>query len=120
MSPLRRALCGDWRDLALPDRPYDGLIGDGSFNVLTSPAHIGEVAERLRPMAPGAMLAVRCFITPDADGAERVEDLADWTPLGGFHAYKWRLAMALYHERGTGRWSVSHGSGRWRRCGNTS
>lgn len=97
-TATHRALEGDWRGLAPPDRPYTAVIGDGSFNTLAWPHDIAAVGARLAAAAPGAVLAVRCFLAPPPAMAESLDDLAAAAAagtLGGFHAAKWRIAMAL-------------------------
>lgn len=101
--PDRRALCADWRAMMPPPRRYSAVIGDGSLNTLPDLAAVASVGARLALVAPGAQVALRCFLTPEPDAAETLGDLARAArkgPLGGFHAFKWRLAMALCHEAG--------------------
>jgi hypothetical protein len=98
-SPDRVALAADWREMAPPEVPVTAIVGDGSFNTLEWPADFARLAAHLATIAPGAVLAVRCFLTPSPGAAEALADLAA-APLGGFHAMKWRIAMALAAETG--------------------
>jgi hypothetical protein len=95
-TDARRAVLGDWRSMPWRRRRFSAVIGDGSLNVLDYadyPALFGELG---RVLLPGARLALRVYEAP-TDGppveALRRETLAG--RAGGFHAFKWRLAMAL-------------------------
>ena len=98
-SPGRSAVAADWRELAAPVVPITAIIGDGSLNMLEWPADFARLAARLITIAPGAVLALRCFLTPSAGAAETLADLVT-APPGGFHALKWRIAMALAADAG--------------------
>lgn len=104
VSPGSRAICGDWRDMPLPDRGTDVLMADGSFCLLSYPEDYDSVfAEAKRLLRPGGVFMVRCFTQLDLP--ESTEDV--FTELragliGNFHVLKWRLLMALQVNSATG------------------
>ncbi len=99
-GPLRRgdlALCGDWRRLPLAESSVDLVLADGCLSTLPFPAGYMEVcAELRRVLAANGRCVLRCFVQAETpEPLELVlEDLASGG-VGGFHAFKWRLAMAL-------------------------
>lgn len=99
-GPLRagdRALCGDWLRLPLAERSVDIVFADGCLSTLSFPAgYMGVCAELRRVLSANGRCIVRCFVqaeTPEPIGRV-LEDLARGR-VGAFHAFKWRLAMAL-------------------------
>ena len=99
-GPLRSgdlALCGDWRRLPLAESSVDLVFADGCLSTLPFPAGYMEVcAELRRVLAANGRCVLRCFVqaeTPEPLGLV-LGDLASGG-VGGFHAFKWRLAMAL-------------------------
>jgi SAM-dependent methyltransferase len=92
-----RALKGDWRALPIDDRSVDFVVGDGVFTVLDYPAGARSLfAESDRVLAKGGHLVVRAFVSPATreDPRAIVDDLRSGR-IHGFHAFRWRLAMAL-------------------------
>ena len=93
----RGARVGDWLTLAPPNGGFELIIGDGVLTLFEYPegyAVLGAALSRL--LRPGGLLAVRVFCR--VEPSETVSDvmLALWTGrIGSFHAFKWRLAMAL-------------------------
>lgn len=91
----RRAVVGDWLNLPCENAAVDSVIGDGSLNSLVGDHH-DLFAEVRRVLSDGGIAAFRSFCAPDR--AERLQDICD-EDLGGwqgnFHAFKWRIAMAL-------------------------
>ena len=95
-----RAVLGDWLANPLP-RQFTAAIGDGSLNALASGEYRQLFAELERVLLPGARLAVRVYARPEA--CESLAQLREDTlagRAGGFHAFKWRLAMAIAAESG--------------------
>ncbi len=96
----RRSILCDW--LNMPIQPqFSAVLGDGSLNVISHEEY-PVLFEKLNfTLLPDARIAIRVFITPDE--CETVAELRERTlrgPSGGFHAFKWRLAMAIAAERG--------------------
>lgn len=97
----RRAIRADWREIPLESGGISSAIGDGSANMLIFPGGLGALfAELGRVLRPGARIAIRCYLTPEP--CERVGELREAVLEGGigFHAFKWRLGMALVAEAG--------------------
>jgi hypothetical protein len=94
---LRHAVCDDWFVLPPPVRPYDVVIGDGSMNALRYPGEMRRLLARLRMLArPGALLILRSFARPAIpESIAALFHAAQTAAAGSFHAFKFRLAMAL-------------------------
>jgi SAM-dependent methyltransferase len=91
-----RAVCADWRAMPVEDGGADIVAGDGSFNALAWTDYATVASEARRVLDSGGACVVRVFLAPDR--REEVRAIADhlWTGrIGSFHAFKWRLAMAL-------------------------
>ena len=97
-------LAADWRRLPFADASIDLALADGSLTNLPFPAGYAEVSAELgRTLAQDGCWVARCFV--QAAGPESVADvLADLSAgrAGGFHAFKWRLAMALQPDATAG------------------
>lgn len=102
--PGDRVICGDWCRLPLADGSVDVVLSDGCLSTLPYPAgYVVVCSELRRVLAADGRCVVRCFVqaeTPEQIG-DVLEDLAGGR-AGTFHAFKWRLAMALQSEPETG------------------
>ena len=102
--PRDAAVRADWLRLPLAADSVDLVLSDGCLSTLPFPRGYAQVcAELLRVLRHGGRVVTRCFVLPAAP--ERVESvLADAGAGrgGGFHAFKWRLAMALQPDPATG------------------
>jgi SAM-dependent methyltransferase len=97
-GPGRRAVVGDWTRVPLPDGWADLVLGDGCLSCLTYPHGYHALAAELdRVLAPGGRVIVRLFAAPAR--RETIDEIAA-ADCGSFHVFKWRLAMAVGHERG--------------------
>lgn len=95
-TKTRKAVLGDWRHMPLQAREFTAVIGDGSLNAIAFEDYAVLFAQLERLLLPGARLAVRLYETPEP--GETVADVraqAFAGELAGFHAFKWRLAMAM-------------------------
>ena len=94
---VRHARCDDWFALPPPLRPYDLVIGDGSINTLRYPGELRRLLARLRSLArPGALLILRSFVRPPTpESVATLVEAAQDHGIGNFHAFKFRLTMAL-------------------------
>src|SRR5262249_31292173 len=81
---------------------FSAAIGDGSFNALSYPGDHRRTYDQLsKVIRPGGMLAFRLFKTPDrGEPIAQVHASARSRKIASFHAYKWRLAMALVAASG--------------------
>jgi SAM-dependent methyltransferase len=93
----RRILRADWREMPLGEATVSAVIGDGSPCALASVDDLPRLFARLAAvLRPGGRVAIRCYLSPNAReplttvGAEAMAGR-----IGGFHALKWRIAMAL-------------------------
>jgi SAM-dependent methyltransferase len=92
-APNRAAIVGDWRALPLPSRSIDLIAGDGALACLPFPDGTRALAAELaRVLAPGGRVVLRLFASPPApESLDEIRIASD----RGFHAFKWRVAMAL-------------------------
>ncbi|CAN5873882.1 class I SAM-dependent methyltransferase [soil metagenome] len=97
LRPADAAMRADWLRLPIGAGSVDIALSDGCLSTLPFPGGYAEAcAELLRVLRGGGRVIARCFVLPDTP--ERVDDvLADLRAArcGGFHAFKWRLVMAL-------------------------
>lgn len=100
-TPTRRAVLGRWQALPLTQRKYTAVLGDGSFNTLRYGDYTSVFAELAKVLVPGARIALRIYETPEP--CETLANLREDVMAGRerrFHAFKWRLAMAVVAARG--------------------
>lgn len=99
------ALCADWRAMPLAPRSRDVALGDGCLTLLSVPHGRAAFAQSVRDaLADDGILALRCFCRPEeAETPKQVFADCAAGRIGSFHAFKWRLAMALHRgpEEGT-------------------
>ena len=96
------AVQGDWRDMPFADNSFTTAIADGSFTLLDYPRQYQQVFAHLqRVIRPGGQLIVRVFASPETgETCETVCNEAMAGNINGFHAFKWRLSMAITSETG--------------------
>lgn len=91
------AILGDWLDMPFVDSSLDTLIGDGCLVLLSHPAqHRQFFAQAARVLVPGGKMLLRVFINPEQ--GESPAAVCQDALNGGmkdFHAFKWRLSMAI-------------------------
>ena len=96
-TPRRRALVGDWFNLAFRSRCFGAAFGDGGLNVLEFPGSQVRIFEQLsRVVKPGSTVAMRVFSRPErceTSASVRADALAG--RIANFQAFKLRFAMAL-------------------------
>ena len=97
----RAVVRGDWMEMPFATAAFATAIGDGPLNMLRWPDEYHTLFARLREVIrPGGRTVFRCFTATEP--AETFADLhaiaMAGTPIG-FHAFKWRLAMAIVHEQ---------------------
>jgi SAM-dependent methyltransferase len=104
MRSADAAIRADWLRLPIEGSSVDLALSDGCLSTLPYPAGYAQAcAELLRVLRNGGRVIARCFVLPGVP--ERVGDvLADLRTgrCGGFHAFKWRLVMALQPDPQTG------------------
>lgn len=96
-SGQRRAICGDWLDPPIPDQGMDLVIGDGCLTAVGFPDELARLLASVhRCLRRDGCLMLRLFCRPDpAEAPEAVIDALESGAIGSFHAFKWRLAMAV-------------------------
>ena len=96
----RNVVRGNWLDMPFMAGCFDFIIGDGSLTLLSYPLEYERVfAEASRVLNPGGKILIRLFASPEAaESCAKVCDHALRGRIAGFHAFKWRLAMAAAAE----------------------
>lgn len=91
------AVCAAWGALPLPDRTQDLVLADGSLSVVTGDTYAAMVQNLRRVICRRGLVLMRFFTRPDRPEAP-ADAFADLRAgrIGTFHAFKWRLAMALH------------------------
>ena len=100
----REALFGEWLEMPFADAEFDIVIGDGCFIHMAYPVGWRSLAARLRRLLrDDGLMALRFFVQGAAKEsvAEVYADLQRGA-IGSFHAFKWRLAMALQESSDAG------------------
>jgi hypothetical protein len=95
----RKAIAGNWLELPLRQREFTACIGDGSLAGIPLSQYETLFGHLARVMIAGGQFAVRLYETPEH--GETVVQVRAQTMAGkiaGFHAFKWRLAMAIVSE----------------------
>jgi hypothetical protein len=98
------AICADWRALPLGAASRDVALGDGAFSMLPSPQGYEAFVRNLRRvLTDDGLLVLRCYCSPEKREpvAQVFADLHA-RRIASFHAFKWRLAMALQQSTGEG------------------
>ena len=95
----RGAVRADWLAMPFADTRFDFIVGDGCLALLDYPQDWRRFAGELRRCLryDGACI-LRTFCRPPSGDDTRVADVAAALRAGrisSFHAFKWRLAMAL-------------------------
>ncbi|MBI5790977.1 MAG: hypothetical protein HZA63_05860 [Rhodocyclales bacterium] len=97
-------VCADWRALPLPAGSRNIAIGDGSASALATLADLRLAAGEIeRVLVPGGALILRLFLRPAlTESLELVAREAAAGRIGSFHAFKWRLLMAVQRDANEG------------------
>lgn len=93
----RRAICADWLHAPFPDESFDLVIGDGCLTPVGFPDELSRLLTSVyRCLRRDGYLMLRLFCRPDvAETPDAVIAALHSGAIGSFHAFKWRLAMAL-------------------------
>ena len=95
----REALHGNWLDMPLHIREFTAAIGDGVLAGIEFPQYQRVFSQLAGLLLPGARIALRLYETPEpGETVAAVRDQAMKGNIAGFHAFKWRLAMAVAAE----------------------
>ena len=98
--PGRNVVRGDWLDLPFAASCFDAIIGDGSLTLLSYPLQYERLFAQLsRLLKPAGKILIRFFASPEAgETCAEVCQEALRGRIAGFHAFKWRLSMAVAAE----------------------
>jgi hypothetical protein len=101
---LRRGVVGDWLRNGLEDGTQDVVIGDGGFGFFSFPdAQRALLKVLCRLLRPGGLFIHRFFTQSEKrESIDEVLTTARAGGIGSFHAFKWRLAMAMQPDGTTG------------------
>lgn len=93
----RKAICADWLDAPFPDKSVDLAIGDGCLTPVGFPDELSHLLASIhRCLRRDGYLMLRLFCRPDiAETPDAVIAALQSGEIGSFHAFKWRLAMAV-------------------------
>ena len=65
-TPTKQVQYANWLEVDLPLNTYDGIVGDGSVNMLAYPAEVKQLFDRsLSWLKPGGVFAARVWTRPD-------------------------------------------------------
>jgi hypothetical protein len=96
------AVCGDWRELPCEDGAIDIVVGDACLTTLRFPDDYRTIADEVRRvLSRDGRFVMRVFVPPPV--REELESIAGELrsgPVGGFHAFKWRLVTAVHAASG--------------------
>jgi hypothetical protein len=95
----RKAIHGNWLTMPLDTREFTSVIGDGVMTGIEFPQYETLFSQIGKLLLPGARLAMRLYETPEpGETVAQVREQAVTGKIAGFHAFKWRLAMAIVAE----------------------
>jgi SAM-dependent methyltransferase len=102
-TATRRAVRGDWLDLALPAASFELAIGDGCLSMFDFTEGYRNFSRSIaRVLRPNAHFALRLYcVLEQAEAVAQVFDALWSRRIGNFHVFKWRLAMALISDVAT-------------------
>lgn len=100
--PERGAVRANWLQLPFPQDSFAAAVGDGCPSALSYPNQYEPMFDQLkRVLQPRGRLAMRAFVRPtQAETCDFVQEQAVSANIDSFHAFKWRLAMAMAAEAG--------------------
>lgn len=93
----RQAACADWLNAPFPDESFDLAIGDGCLTAVGFPDELSRlIASIHRCLRRDGYLMLRLFCGPEVpETPASVIAALRAGEIGSFHAFKWRLAMAI-------------------------
>jgi SAM-dependent methyltransferase len=99
-TETKRAINDNWLTVELPENYYDGIIGDGSINMLEIKDVEFMLGKAKKLLKPGGVFACRMFTRPDMPiTMERLLAEAK-TPTVNFSAYRRLIPMYLVDQHG--------------------
>jgi SAM-dependent methyltransferase len=94
---VRRAIVGNWLATGLPTSSFDVVINDGGFGFFNYPTGLRALLKEIRRLLKsGGLFVGRDFAQlQQPESVSQVLNAARSGGISNFHAFKWRLAMAL-------------------------
>lgn len=100
-TETKRVIEADWLTVALEDDQFDGVLGDGSINMINQP-DTNFIFDRVyRWLKPGGRFAMRFFTRPDVAVTREQVIEAGLNPTMGFSAYRRLLPMYIAANEGS-------------------
>ena len=100
-TPRRRARVGNWLKLALPSASFASVISDGALTFPYPGLTTKVLREAANVLIRGGRFVCRVYSSPEmGETLEAVRAAFMRGEVGSIHALKWRVGMALGHERG--------------------
>jgi hypothetical protein len=101
---IRRGLVGNWLESGLEPGSQDLVIGDGGFLFFSYPDAQRALLSAMRLLlSPSGLFVYRHFAQVEKqESLDEVFSAASSGSIGSFHAFKWRLAMALQEDSSSG------------------
>lgn len=93
-------VCADWGQLPVADGSRDLVLCDGGLTLARFPdGYRAWAREVSRVLSTGGRAVVRAFVLPEEpETAEAVLEDLEGGAIRSFHAFRWRLAMALQRD----------------------
>lgn len=99
-TETKRAIQANWLTVDLPENYYDGIVGDGSINMLDIKDVEFMLSKAMRLLRPGGTFACRMFTRPDEPVTmERLHAEAR-NPTVNFSAYRRLIPMYIAAQNG--------------------
>ncbi len=99
-TETKRAILDNWLTVELPENHYDGIIGDGSINMLDLKDVEFMLNKAKKLLRPGGVFACRMFTRPDTPiTMERLHAEAR-NPTVNFSAYRRLIPMYIASQNG--------------------
>ena len=100
-TDTKQAHYNNWLTVDLPNDSYDGILGDGSVNMLAYPVEVKQLFERtLSWLRPGGVFACRVFTRPDTAITEERILAEAANPTMSFSAWRRLFNMLLAEQHG--------------------
>jgi SAM-dependent methyltransferase len=96
----RRVVVADWRQCPFKPGSFSACVGDAAFGAMRFPDELTAACSQIRrALRPQGKLVCRVFVSPDArESVEAVRAAAASGAIASFHAFKFRLGMALIED----------------------
>ena len=101
-TETKRAIEANWLTIEMANDQFDGIIGDGSINMVSYPTDVRAVFERCYHwLKPGGRFAMRFFTRPDEPITREYLLAEAGNPTVNFSAFRRLLPMHIAHIEGS-------------------